>query len=224
MTGTAATSAGELRKIYKVSVVPIPTNRPPIRERLPERIFGTEDDKCAAIVEEVAEMRATGRPVLIGTRSIDKSEKLSAMLTEAGVEHQVLNARQIATKPKSFPKPANSAGHRLDEHGRPRHRHPAGRGCRRTGRPARHLHRNARRRPRRSPTHRPLRPPRRSRLVSPVLGAGRRHSDLRPGPEAGAANGRNAAPPPPVRSTNWRRPSKKPNAASNAATSATARG
>ena len=67
---------------------------------MPERIFGTENDKFAAIVEEIAEMRATGRPVLIGTRSIDKSEKLSAMLTEAGVEHQVLNARQIATEAK----------------------------------------------------------------------------------------------------------------------------
>jgi preprotein translocase subunit SecA len=100
MTGTAATSARELRKIYKVSVVQIPTHKPPIRERLPERIFGTEDDKFAAIVDEITETRATGRPVLIGTRSIDKSEKLSAMLTEAGVEHQVLNARQIATEAK----------------------------------------------------------------------------------------------------------------------------
>ncbi|HZZ29028.1 MAG TPA: preprotein translocase subunit SecA [Pirellulales bacterium] len=100
MTGTAATSAGELRKIYKVGVVQIPTHRPPIRAKLPDCIFGTEDDKFAALVQEVAEVRATGRPVLIGTRSIDKSEKLSALLTAADVPHQVLNARQIATEAK----------------------------------------------------------------------------------------------------------------------------
>jgi preprotein translocase subunit SecA len=100
MTGTAATSASELRKIYKVGVVQIPTHRPPIREKLPDRIFGTEDDKFAAVVEEILEVRATGRPVLVGTRSIDKSEKLSAMLAKADVPHQVLNARQIATEAK----------------------------------------------------------------------------------------------------------------------------
>jgi preprotein translocase subunit SecA len=95
MTGTGITSARELRKIYKVRVIPIPTNRPPIRKKLPDMTFGTEDAKFQAVVEEVLEMRATGRPVLIGTRSIDKSEKLSHMLTAASVPHQVLNARQI---------------------------------------------------------------------------------------------------------------------------------
>ncbi len=96
MTGTAATSARELKKIYKVSVVQIPTHRPPIRQRLPECVYGTEDAKFAAIVDEVHKIRETGRPTLIGTRSIDKSEKLSAGLTAAGIPHQVLNARQIA--------------------------------------------------------------------------------------------------------------------------------
>ncbi|HEY2882125.1 MAG TPA: preprotein translocase subunit SecA, partial [Pirellulales bacterium] len=100
MTGTAASSARELRKIYKVSVVQIPTHRPPIRQQLPDRTFATEDDKFQAIVEEVSEISATGRPVLIGTRSIDKSEKLSALLAAADIEHQVLNARQIATEAK----------------------------------------------------------------------------------------------------------------------------
>jgi preprotein translocase subunit SecA len=98
MTGTAATSAAELRKIYKVSVVQIPTHRPPIRMKLPECIFGTEDDKFAAIVDEVLHVRATGRPILIGTRSIDKSEKLATMLQAAGVPLQVLNARQVAAE------------------------------------------------------------------------------------------------------------------------------
>ncbi len=96
MTGTAATSARELRKIYKVAVVAIPTNRPAIRQRLSERVFGTSDAKWEAIVDEVCEMHATGRPVLIGTRSIDKSELLAQMLHAKGIEHHVLNANHIA--------------------------------------------------------------------------------------------------------------------------------
>jgi preprotein translocase subunit SecA len=95
MTGTATNSAGELRKIYKVRVMPIPTNRPSIRVNLPDRVFGKTDDKWRAIVEEVREMHATGRPVLIGTRSIDKSDELSRLLDEAGIKHQVLNARYV---------------------------------------------------------------------------------------------------------------------------------
>jgi preprotein translocase subunit SecA len=96
MTGTARSSARELRKIYKLNVVAIPTNRPAIRERIPTRIFGTSSEKWTAIVEEVAQWHGQGRPVLIGTRSIDKSEVLSRMLQAAGVEHRVLNAHQIA--------------------------------------------------------------------------------------------------------------------------------
>lgn len=96
MTGTAISSARELHKIYKLRVIPIPTNRPAIRKRLPDRIFGTSDAKWLAIVEEVREMHALGRPVLIGTRSIDKSELLSKLLHGAGIEHQVLNAHRVA--------------------------------------------------------------------------------------------------------------------------------
>ncbi len=80
MTGTADSSAGELRKIYSLRVVPIPTNRPAIRERLPDRVFGTADAKWEAIADEVAELHATQRPVLIGTRSIDKSEIVANLL------------------------------------------------------------------------------------------------------------------------------------------------
>lgn len=98
MTGTAISSARELRKIYKVDVIAIPTNRPAIRQRLPDAIFGTSDQKWAAIVEEVRELHRQGRPVLIGTRSIDKSVHLSELLTDAGIEHQVLNAHQIAAE------------------------------------------------------------------------------------------------------------------------------
>jgi preprotein translocase subunit SecA len=98
MTGTAVSSARELAKIYDVHVVPIPTNRPAVRVRLPDAVFGTSDAKWVAIVEEIRELHALGRPILIGTRSIDKSVHLSKLLEEAGVEHQVLNAHQIAAE------------------------------------------------------------------------------------------------------------------------------
>jgi preprotein translocase subunit SecA len=95
MTGTATSSARELYKIYKLRVLPIPTNKPPIRKQLPTMIFGTMESKEKAIVDEVRTMRQTERPVLIGTRSIDKSLRLSKLLTQAGIEHQVLTAHQV---------------------------------------------------------------------------------------------------------------------------------
>jgi preprotein translocase subunit SecA len=98
MTGTAASSASELKKIYKLRVMSIPTNRPAIRERLPDRVFGTADAKWQAITEEVCEVHASGRPLLIGTRSIDKSEHLSELLRARGIEHDVLNANHIAAE------------------------------------------------------------------------------------------------------------------------------
>lgn len=98
MTGTAISSAGELRKIYEVDVIPIPTNRPAVRQRLADRIFGDAERKWTAIVEEVRELHKLGRPILIGTRSIDKSVLLSHLLKQAGIEHQVLNAHQVATE------------------------------------------------------------------------------------------------------------------------------
>ena len=98
MTGTASTSAPEMLKIYKTRVIPIPTNRVVQRKGLPDRIFGTSDEKWRAIVEEVKELHRLGRPLLVGTRSIDKSEMLSTMLKVAGIEHQVLNAREIAAE------------------------------------------------------------------------------------------------------------------------------
>ena len=95
MTGTARTSAREFYKIYKTRVIPIPTNRPAQRKKLPERVFHNSEEKWRAIVEEVVELHQTNRPVLIGTRSIDKSHILSKMLTEAGLVHQVLNANEV---------------------------------------------------------------------------------------------------------------------------------
>jgi preprotein translocase subunit SecA len=96
MSGTAVTASRELKRIYRLRVRAIPTNRPPIRVRLPDAIFGTSDAKLAAIVDEIRAMHAVGRPVLVGTRSIDKSEALSRRLKQAGIAHQVLNAHEIA--------------------------------------------------------------------------------------------------------------------------------
>jgi preprotein translocase subunit SecA len=98
MTGTAWSSAGELRKIYNCRVIPIPTNKPAIRQRLADAIFGTADAKWESIAEEVAQAHALGRPVLIGTRSIDKSELLSKLLRARGIVHQILNAHHVATE------------------------------------------------------------------------------------------------------------------------------
>ncbi|MBQ9372241.1 MAG: preprotein translocase subunit SecA [Thermoguttaceae bacterium] len=96
MTGTAAASSAELRRIYKCRVIPVPTNRPPRREQFPTRVFATERAKWNAIVSEIVELHQLGRPVLIGTRTIDKSEILSNLLTERRMEHSVLNANRIA--------------------------------------------------------------------------------------------------------------------------------
>ncbi len=95
MTGTASTSAPELRKIYKTPVVLVPTNRPPRRQRLPDRVYGTMLEKFEAIVTEVREYHDQGRPVLIGTRSIDKSMILSKMLRDVGITTEVLNANEV---------------------------------------------------------------------------------------------------------------------------------
>jgi preprotein translocase subunit SecA len=96
MTGTAATSAGELRRIYRTPVVQVPTNRPPRRKMLNDQVYGTMQAKFQAIVKEVKEIHAQGRPVLIGTRSIDKSNILAEMLRQEGMYPQVLNANEVA--------------------------------------------------------------------------------------------------------------------------------
>jgi preprotein translocase subunit SecA len=95
MTGTAETSWREFRRIYRTAVIPIPTHRPSIRKRLPTIVKETAEAKWRAVVDEVRTVRGEGRPVLIGTRSIDKSEHLSSLLAEAGIKHAVLNARRL---------------------------------------------------------------------------------------------------------------------------------
>ncbi len=94
MTGTALTEAEEFSEIYGLGVVEVPTNRPIARVDEHDAIYRTADEKYAAIVEQIKEAHEKGQPVLVGTTSIEKSESLSQLLTEAGVEHNVLNARQ----------------------------------------------------------------------------------------------------------------------------------
>ena len=93
MTGTADTEAEEFKKIYNLEVVVMPTNMPMIREDNNDLIYKTEQEKIKAVIEEVKELNKAGRPVLIGTISIEKSELLSKYLTRAGVKHHVLNAK-----------------------------------------------------------------------------------------------------------------------------------
>jgi preprotein translocase subunit SecA len=93
MSGTAWQNWWEVRRVYKLWVVCVPTNRPVLRQALPDRVLPTEDAKFRAVAEDVVRLRAQGRPVLVGTRSVEKSEKLSELLKAAGVPHEVLNAR-----------------------------------------------------------------------------------------------------------------------------------
>jgi preprotein translocase subunit SecA len=93
MTGTAATEAEEFAKIYKLDVTVIPTNQPLIRINYPDVVYKTEREKFEAVSTEIGERHAKGQPVLVGTVSIEKSERLSKLLKKRGIPHQVLNAK-----------------------------------------------------------------------------------------------------------------------------------
>ena len=93
MTGTAETEAGELWDIYKLDVVVIPTNRPIARNDMNDRVYKTKREKYKAVIEEIEKMVAAGRPVLVGTTSVEISEMLSKMMTMRHIEHSVLNAK-----------------------------------------------------------------------------------------------------------------------------------
>ncbi len=93
MTGTAMTEAAEFHKVYDLDVVAIPTNRSLSRINYPDVIYRSETEKNRAILDEIREIHATGRPILVGTVSIEKSEELSDMLRQYGIPHQVLNAK-----------------------------------------------------------------------------------------------------------------------------------
>jgi preprotein translocase subunit SecA len=94
MTGTADTEAEEFEKIYNLEVVIVPTNQPMIRDDKADLIFGDQEDKYAAVVEDIVAAHEKGQPVLVGTTSIEKSEFLSGVLKERGIQHEVLNAKQ----------------------------------------------------------------------------------------------------------------------------------
>ncbi len=96
MTGTAETEAGEFFSIYKLDVVVIPTNVPAIRDDRDDMVYRTKREKLTAVIEEIQDLRKLGRPVLVGTTSVEFSETISKLLKRAGVPHNVLNAKQHA--------------------------------------------------------------------------------------------------------------------------------
>jgi preprotein translocase subunit SecA len=100
MTGTAMTEASEFDKIYKLGVVPIPTNKPMVRMDQADLVYRTEDAKYDAVVEDIRGRHEKGQPVLVGTVSVEKSEHLSQLLKKVGVPHTVLNAKQHADEAK----------------------------------------------------------------------------------------------------------------------------
>lgn len=123
MSGTALTEGEEFKKIYDVDVLPIPTNKPVVREDYADVVFKTTRAKYGAIVKEVEDMQKTGRPVLIGTRSIDHNQIISEYLTRKGIKHQVLNAKNHekeafiiadAGKPGQITVATNIAGRGVD--------------------------------------------------------------------------------------------------------------
>ncbi|MEK7104141.1 MAG: preprotein translocase subunit SecA, partial [Patescibacteria group bacterium] len=93
MTGTALTSAEEFDKVYKLIVVPVPTNKKMIRQDLPDLIYKTEKAKLKAVVEAIKEKQKLGQPVLVGTKSVEKNEYLKKLLEREGVRHEILNAK-----------------------------------------------------------------------------------------------------------------------------------
>ncbi|MCB0469135.1 MAG: preprotein translocase subunit SecA, partial [Flavobacteriaceae bacterium] len=93
MTGTAVTEAGEFWEIYKLDVVEIPTNKPIVRDDQEDKVYKTAREKYNAVIQEIADLVAKGRPVLVGTTSVEISELLSRMLTMRKIDHNVLNAK-----------------------------------------------------------------------------------------------------------------------------------
>ncbi len=123
MTGTALTEAEEFEKIYSLDVVAIPTHRPMIRADYEDLIYATEEAKFKAITEEIKERQATGQPILVGTVAIETSERIAKALKRAGIEHQVLNAKQHereaeiitqAGRPRNVTIATNMAGRGVD--------------------------------------------------------------------------------------------------------------
>jgi protein translocase subunit secA len=94
MTGTAETEEAEFYQIYKLEVIVIPTNKPVIREDLDDAVYRTKREKYNAVIQQIEELKKQGRPVLVGTTSVEVSETISRMLKRKGIQHNVLNAKQ----------------------------------------------------------------------------------------------------------------------------------
>ena len=109
MTGTADTEAEEFAKIYKLDVTVIPTNRALIRVNNPDVVYKTEREKFDAVVEEIKERHEKGQPVLVGTVSIEKSERLSKLLKKRGVRTRCSTPSTTSARPRSSPRPAARA-------------------------------------------------------------------------------------------------------------------
>lgn len=123
MTGTAETEAAEFKKIYNLDVIVIPTNKPMVRKDEPDVIYKTEKEKFKAVVAEIKRLYETGAPVLVGTSSIEKNEKISSLLKKEGIQHQVLNAKHHereaeiiaqAGRPRAVTVATNMAGRGVD--------------------------------------------------------------------------------------------------------------
>jgi preprotein translocase subunit SecA len=125
MTGTAMTEAEEFHKIYKLEVVAIPTHREMVRDDFPDLVYRDEPAKYNALIDEIVEMSEEGRPVLVGTISVEKSEMLSTMLKRRGIKHETSTPSSTRRNRDRRPGRAERRGHDRDEHGRPRHGHPA---------------------------------------------------------------------------------------------------
>ncbi len=126
MTGTAMTEAAEFHQIYKLGVVPIPTNRPMVRKDQSDLIYRTEVAKFEAVVDDIEEKHRKGQPILVGTTSVEKSEYLSQQLSKRGIQHEVLNAKQHDREAQIVAQAGPPRrGHGRDEHGRPWYGHQA---------------------------------------------------------------------------------------------------
>ena len=136
MTGTAETEASEFANTYELPVVPIPPNKPLIRDDNPDLIYKSEDAKFAAVVDDIVERHAAGQPVLVGTASVSKSEHLSRLLEKRGIPHEVLNAKQHFREAEIVAQAGRvGGGDRGHQHGRTRRRHHPRRQSRGTGHP-----------------------------------------------------------------------------------------
>ncbi len=110
MTGTAYTEAGEFKEIYGLEVVQIPTNRPLIRDNFPDQVYRTEREKYNAVIEDITDCHERGQPLLVGTASIEHSEKLSTLLKRKKIPHEVLNAKNHAREAEIIAQ-AGASGH-----------------------------------------------------------------------------------------------------------------